>query len=602
MALLALIAAAAAVGSLVLRAVPFRDSVEAWTFRLLAGLCGCALVAVSLGSYSLTLALGVVYGVAAAGLLAEIFVISRRAPDRVALRPAWTLMEKLSVAACGAGMLLALLSALAPVTGWDAAVAHLALPAVYSRAGHICFHEGNVYSGYPHLMHSLYVLAYHGGGELPVSLLSWFLGVLACGAVYALGLRIEGRACGFLAAAFLATAPVFMDQAGSVTIDLPFTALSTAALAALVCWFDERRWSWLLLGAVLAGSACGVRHTGYLVYVFCGLAVLAGSRGAQIRAAVVFGVLVLAAALPWLVRSAWLTGNPFFPLLGHWFPSETVPHVVVGGPGTHESLIRGGGTGLLTLLRFPWDIIMLRFPYDGWRNSPGPMVLVLGLPGLFIAGGRARRLGLFSIAGGIALFYYQRLARYLLPFFAPMYVIAAAAACRLTWLRRVLFAVFAVVFAFGLALHAAAVYVKLPVIAGRETRDEYLRSRIERYPAFTYANERMNEGGVILSPDQRTYYLRPESYQNHWAMLQAADLPAAEQVAWLRAHRIHYIIVPWSFIEESGALRDKLVPLFTAWTQDEVHFRVMDEKVFPNPRGGRPDRVTFLEVREGGDT
>ncbi|GAG44831.1 unnamed protein product, partial [marine sediment metagenome] len=231
----------------------------------------------------------------------------------------------------------------------------------------------------------------------------------------------------------LATAPVFLDQAGTASIDLAFAALTAAALACLVAWFDEGKPAWLALAAFLAGSSCGIRHTGYLVCLLLGLAVLCGKNPNRVRTTAGFAGLALAAALPWLVRSAVVAGNPVYPFLESVFSPGRLPDASITAFAAHPSI---KGTGWKDLLRFPWDIIMRPGLYDGWTKSPGGLVLLLGIPGLVVGGKRSRWLGGFSVAGGVSFFYFQRLARYLLPFFVPMMVVAGVAACRLKGLRR----------------------------------------------------------------------------------------------------------------------------------------------------------------------
>ena len=160
---------------------------------------------------------------------------------------------------------LALLSALAPVTSWDAGVAHLALPSEYARDGKISFNEGNVYSAYPHLLHSLYAYVFSESGEMSTALLSWFFGALACLGVYCLGRRVENREVGFVAAAIFATTPIYFSQAGTVSIDLAFTALTVTSLLCLFAGHDDREMRWLVLAGFLVGASCGIRHTGYVV-------------------------------------------------------------------------------------------------------------------------------------------------------------------------------------------------------------------------------------------------------------------------------------------------------------------------------------------------
>lgn len=599
MAYPALIAAAAVLGTLATRLLGVGTSVEGWLYRMLAGFGLCALLAMLLGSSSLSLATSALYTIAAAGLLWEISR-ARRTHNAPAAAPApagapLTLFDFISLGAVTGALLIALLSALAPVTSWDAAAAHLALPAAYARDGYIHALPGNGYSGYPHLLHSLYAAAYAGGGEQTVSLVNWTFGALACFAVYALGKRIENRRCGLAAAALLATAPVFLDQAGAPAIDLGFAAMTTAALAALAAWADERRDGWLLLSAALAGSACGARHAGLLVCMLLFAGVLWCGRARRFRAATLFAALAAVTALPWLARSTAVTGNPVFPLLSSVFPAHGMEHAALPGFGADDSVRDTGGAGLVTLMRFPWDIIMRPYLYDGWSRSPGGMVLALGIPGLVLGGRRALALGAFSIAGGTFFFFYQRLARYLLPFFLPMMVVAAVMTNRARWLWNGVAVLLTCAFVYGLALHVMTVQAKLPVLFGKQTREAYLREHIERFPVFEYANRYLADKGVILTPDQRTYYLEGPAFQNHAAMRRIAGLDAERQRAWLREHGIRYVIIPWTYLESSNELRDGLLPMFQQWQADLTHFRTVKDFQLPRMHGAGEEQVDILE-------
>lgn len=594
-----LIMAGSALGALGWRTLKLDGSAaDAWMFRLLSGLCLCAAAAVILGSYSLRLAQTVLAITALAGLGAE-YVIRKRSPRNQTAqektRPrSW--LETACLATIAVAMFLALLSALAPVTNWDAGVAHLALPSDYARAGRIAANPGNVYSGYPHLAHTLYAVAYFQGGEKPVVLLNWTFAGLACAAAYSLGRRIAGRRCGYIAAALLASAPIFLDQAGGVSIDLAFTALATAALSALAAWFEERKPGWLVLAAWLAGSACGVRHTGYLVCALLGFAALAGSRGARIRSAAVFTGVSMLAAAPWLIRSAVVTGNPVFPFLLSWFPAPSIDHISVTGLAEHESVIKTGGVSLISFLRFPYDLLVHPDRYDGWTKSPGGIVLILGVPGLLAGGWRAWSLGAYSAAGGVCFYFFQRFARYLLPFFVPMMVVAAMLESRRPGLRKLTGAMLLVAFAYGLTLHAAAMHFKIPVLLGMQTREEYLTERVERYPAFAYANQYLNDGSTVLSVDQRTYYLDMPAYQNHWGMQRAAGLPLEQQIQWLKDRHIKYVMLPLDFIYESGALRSAIGNMTEKWRNTPEHFELVKELTLPRRGAEKMERVEVYRV------
>jgi len=604
MSILIILTAAWGAGSALLAPVRSPDPLERLCFTLLAGLAPVAVVALVVGSYSLAAAQ---YFLLAAAFCAVVYAL-RRARDTNATRQlAWSVrdlcwLERGAMAALMIAWLLSLVGAVAPVTGWDATVAHLALPSDYAREGRIYLHSGNVYSGYPQFVHALYAVAYYdgaGGREILVSLLNWFFGVLACLAIYSLGARVGTRQTGLVAAAILATAPIYMDQAAGVGIDLPFAAFSTCALATLIAWRDERKWGWLALAGLFAGASCGIRHTGFLVCLLLVIgSVLASKPRTMIRVAACFGGAALIAAAPWFVRTWMLLGNPVFPFLLSWFPAAPIDHIAITTPGDHESIARSSGMGLIALLRFPWDIIMRPQLYDGWNKSPGGLVLVLGVPGLLVGGVRAWSLGAFSASGGLVFFFFQRLARYLLPFFTPMMVVAALAAERIPRGRRFVAAVLIFSFAYGLTLHAAAMHFKVKVVLGLETKYDYLASRVERYAAFQYANDKLNDGGTLLMVDQRSYFVNGPTFQNHWSLKRIAGLSLDAQVAWLKAEDIRYVMIPKDFVENSGALSNEIAAMLAEWQRHPSVFeRLGNPLIIPRPRGGGVEEVAFYAVR-----
>jgi hypothetical protein len=234
--------------------------------------------------------------------------------------------------------------------------------------------------------------------------------------------------------------------------------------------------------------------------------------------------------------------------------------------------------------------------FDGWNKSPGGLVLALGIPGLLLGGRAAWTLGGFSIFGGAVFYFFQRFARYLLPFFGPMMIVAAAVPNRSRRLRWIALAVLFASGVAGLGLHAAALSVKLPVIIGKVDRDTYLAARVERYEAFAHANQIWQRGGKILSLDQRTYYLDPPSYQNHWGLIETRSMPLADQVAWLRAQGIAYVLLPLDFVRESGVLRDELMPMLQAWRNAPEYFTLVHTMQTPRRDAKGLETIEFYAL------
>jgi len=596
MSLVVLLVSSADVGNWILRPFGLGRSLEIAAYRIFLGLGICAVMVLLIGSVSLVAAQLALNIFAVLGLGYELLVYSRRAglpADVAKSRTPLGFFEWISVAAIAGALALALLSALVPATGWDACVAHLSLPRDYAREGRIQLIEGNEYSAYPHLVHCLFAYAFAQGGETAVLLVSWAFGALACVGAVALGRRTEDRRCGLIAAAILATTPIFMDQGGTASVDLAFCAFTLAALAGLAAWCDEKKPGWLFLSAFLVGSSCGIRHTGYLVGLLLVLGVLMLGGPGRLRAAFTFGAMAMIAALPWLLRSALLVGNPFYPFFSEWFGSDRLPHWHVSALGAHSSI---QSTGLLSLIRFPVDIILRPHLYDGWTKSPGGLVLFLGLPGLLVGNRRCRALGAFSGAGIACFYFFQRLARYLLPFFAPMMIVAAVAACRLRSLRHAIAALLAVTFLYGLALDVAAVHFKIPVVFGIESREDYLARRVERYQAFEWVNEHIPPEDIILTFDRRTYYIKGRTFQNDEPLRRLNKSPVYQQVGWLRAHHIKWVFLPVTYIEESAGHRAAFLSMVNTWRRFSRYFTLVRGLDVPRTRGEGTEHVEIYEV------
>lgn len=463
-------------------------ALESLVLRMYLGLAICAALTLVAGSVSVGLVTYVLCVVMVASAVGARYLRRQSIEKSVEDENPESLsaFDWLCLGGTGAVLGMMFLSALAPVTSWDAGVAHLALPSDYVRDGRIHLLPGNVYSAYPQALHSLFTYAFYMSGERGVMLFCWMLSVLACGTLYCVGTRIGGRRAGILAIAFLATAPIFISQAGTVAIDLPFAGVVLGVVLSLVIWQQERGSTWLVIAGVLVGYGCGIRHTGYVVLVLCALGVLL--EGRNVKWTSIFMLAGLLAAAPWFLRSYLLVGNPVYPLLGSVFVDETFAYHQATGLGVHESIRETSVFGFAT---FPWDMVMHPERYDGWSASPGGWIWILGIPGLIMGGRVARCIGLFSLAGVSSLYMVQRLVRYGIPFFVPMMAVAGLAGSRLSEKSRVLSGLIALGLLFGCGLTAGSMYFKIPVALGMESRDEYLLKRVERYAAFEWVNENL---------------------------------------------------------------------------------------------------------------
>jgi Dolichyl-phosphate-mannose-protein mannosyltransferase len=594
MSFVVLILAAYALGGWVPRTCGMNARHERVAYRVLMGCCLCAVLILALGSVSLRAAWWALMPVAAAGAVLAVRDGLKWRAERSAAREPLSWFERIAFGVTAAALALAGISVLAPATSWDACFGHLAIAADYVRVGRIHVSEGNPYTAYPQLMHSLLTMGLFGGGERSAVGMNWLFAALGCVMAYALGNRIAGRRAGLVAAAVLATAPVFMDQAGAASLDLACSAVVLAALGAMVAWRQERHMGWLALAGFLAGNACGIRNTAYIACVLLAVTVACSRSRSWRRAGLCFAAAGLLGAAPWLLRSWLVTGNPTYPLFPFLFSADAIPDQPVSAVMAHESL---RGTGLKDLLLFPWRVVMRPEWYDGWSKSPGPMLLLLGLPALFVGGKRCRWLGGFALAGIACLFFYRQYARYYLPFFAPMMVVAAVGACRLKTLKIPVAALLVVWFCYGLALDAAAVHFKVLAAFGVESREDYLTRRVERYPALAWVNRELGpRNEIVLMCDAWLYHVDVPTYSNYHALHRTLEWPLEEQVAWLRERGIRYVFFPRTSVDESHLFQESgLAGMFDAWWRSP-YFRVIKTMELDRPRTGGTEIVEIYEV------
>lgn len=585
-------------GALCARALGLRLDAAGAAYRLLLGFALCANAILALGSYSL---IGVQFSLLAFAVLAlgvDLRLASRRRRAHGAAEErrggsapeAYGAFERLCVAVTGFVAICALIGSLAPSTAWDAAVAHLALPAAYTRMGAMGLLEGNAYSAYPHFMHSVYTAAFGFGGDTAAALCNAVLALAGVGLMQDLGRRLAGRRCGWIAAAMFVTAPIFIDQAGSASIDLAFSVYTLAALHALTAWRQDNRTAWLVCAALFAGSSCGIRHTGYLTCALMIAWTATAARPGTLRAVAGFAVLAAAGAAPWLLRSYLLTGNAVYPFFADG-----------GGPAdpeitalaAHES-VRGGG--LVSFALFPARLIMQPYLFDGLSQSPGPWPLVLGAAGLLFGAAATWRLGAFAIAGGACLFFFRQYARYYLPFFTAMFAVAAVGAERSPWWRRTIAALLSLSFLYGAGYAAAAVHFKIPAALGIESRSAYLTRRVERYAAYEWLNANLPAGATVLTTDMRGFYIKRPVFQNLEALYPIMNLPVWEQVAWMKDRGISYWLYCDAYVEESPGFREKgLYYVFQRWRNDP-RFVLVKRFALERPGGGS-EIVELYNVR-----
>ncbi|GAB4325798.1 MAG: hypothetical protein Kow0059_21980 [Candidatus Sumerlaeia bacterium] len=252
--------------------------------------------------------------------------------------------------------------ALAPPYSWDALTYHLAVPKRWLEHGGFCLIPLNIYSNMPMNLNLLYLTGMWLGDPVVAQLLHWSLGL---GAV--LGIVRAGRCLGSAAAGwagamlFLGAASVYY-QLGTAFVDAGMAFIIVALIHLVVHWMERPAERTALLAAgLLSGFVAGCKYTGVYGPVALAAAVLVGggreARGFLLRPSCGLPAigLALAPVLPWLVKSAALTGNPVYPLLfdvfgGSWWSARQADWLL-----DWQRQI-GMGRGMLDYVLLPWRV------------------------------------------------------------------------------------------------------------------------------------------------------------------------------------------------------------------------------------------------------
>ncbi|RJP38330.1 MAG: hypothetical protein C4547_04650 [Phycisphaerales bacterium] len=230
--------------------------------------------------------------------------------------------------------------------GYDILEYHLQVPKEYMQAGRITYLPHNVYANFPSLVEMLYLLCMivwddPVAGGSAANYMHLALAALAVAAAWLGGREWSPRA-GIVAGVAAGTCGWLVYLSGLAYVENGMLFFGTAGLAAIF-WFarlcqhgkaagggaaEPAPAPWLVIAGLAAGLACGCKYTAVpMVLVPLALAALAAQPGGTgwggriCGAAVVFVAGVLAFS-PWLIKNAWMTGNPVFPLANSVFDAH----------------------------------------------------------------------------------------------------------------------------------------------------------------------------------------------------------------------------------------------------------------------------------------
>jgi 4-amino-4-deoxy-L-arabinose transferase-like glycosyltransferase len=215
---------------------------------------------------------------------------------------------------------------LAPPTKFDSLVYHFSLPKTYIELGRFRYIPENMFWGMPQAGEMLFTWAILLSGNSSAAVFGWIWGVLAligiAGTVYS---NFGGRAAWISIAAILAGFSLSASLSWGY-IDWLVILFGLGFFVFLGSWRRENSTSNFVLASLFAGMAISVKYTAGILLLPGMLSVFSASRFRfsiykKLGAAILWILLAILIALPWLIKNVVATGNPIYPF---FFPSGSM--------------------------------------------------------------------------------------------------------------------------------------------------------------------------------------------------------------------------------------------------------------------------------------
>jgi hypothetical protein len=416
-----------------------------------------------------------------------------------------------------------------PPTAHDALAYHLGLPKLYLAAGRITYVPFIVHANWPALTEMLAVLGLALRSELLVNLICFNLSVLGGVGLFLLGRRLVGGTVALLACALYASTPVVQELAGVPMVEMVLATYSWLAAGCFALWLRERHIGWLLLAAICAGFAAGVKLTGAGVSIALIVAALLDAVLTRapfwltLRRLIACGAIVALLVAPWYLKSALDTGNPLWPFFYDRIPSrnwdalgaeahDTYLHVTNLRPAPANVLLalwylatdpgRFGGFGLGHMLLLPLPLFVVRSLLDRrFRQRLGFLLLFC----------------LLIYGQWFALTQQTRFLAPLLPALALLGADTIVWGWRISGRPRILWLITGCLLILALPMFTPAQQQRWRggalYAVGATSRSTYLSAQVPPFPLYERANAALPPNALVLMlPLENRGYLLDRRY------------------------------------------------------------------------------------------
>jgi hypothetical protein len=395
--------------------------------------------------------------------------------------------------------LLGAVATCAPISSPDALLYHATDPARFQEAGRIVEIPGNSSSYEPFTVEMLVLDGFLLRDSVQGAFAPYLLSLVALAAVAGAAARLAGRTVALLAAAIFFAQPLMLWDATSTFVESGLACAVALSSWNLLRFVREEHRDALILAGLFAGAAAGMKFLGLIAALAVSVtAVVVLWRRLRPAHVFAFALPALAVALPWYVKNAVLTGNPFYPHIFGGLNESASAEL----DAAMESF--GHGHAFTDFLLVP-----LRLVGDGEAFDGGEFLLplVVAFAPLMALLPRSQRPHTGAIWAGVgvyvvAWFLTTQQARFLIPILPALAVLAALGILALAARGRLgrVVSVTATTGALLAGLAVSCIYTAqfVPVALGSESREAFLERKVSLYDGVAWLNGRLGPDDRVL--------------------------------------------------------------------------------------------------------
>ena len=394
--------------------------------------------------------------------------------------------------------------ALAPPTGHDALVYHLAWPKCFARDNSISHIPYSRTSLWPYFMEMLFTLGIILKNGIVAKLFHLLMGMLTALAVFSLSRRYLSLQLSIMASIICFLTPGVFTQATYAYVDLASAFFTFLSVYSFFLWFNSGSKRWIVLVGVFCGVTMGVKYLGAYTCVTLTIGLLVAIFWTKklrvpegIKIILIFAGVAIVVAMPWYIRSFIVVGNPVYPFM----------HEIFGGAGWKTEFVPiGMMTGFTRYVFAPWNLTMYPGSYGGEESQIGPVFIAI-IPALLVirkVETHLKYLILFNLTFfALWLLGYQAV-RYATPIIPMMSLVLVFIYKEITNLESERFSKFMVLFillclGFNACLSIYYNRNKILVAFGVQSKSSYLTREERSYSISKYVNGNIPENSKIIA-------------------------------------------------------------------------------------------------------